>query len=81
MELPQTDLKLFKGKVKDVLLEMISCKEHMLQNYPFEDNKERDAQKELKKVKVKFEKFKEELKTFSQEAKDKAKPELKRFES
>ena len=62
MELPNTDMKTFTGKVKDVLIEMKSCFEHMMENYPFEDSNDRNAPKEMRKVRERQTKRNEELK-------------------
>jgi calcineurin-like phosphoesterase family protein len=61
MELSNIYLKLFKEKVKEFKQCMISCKDQMLDHYPFEENKERDFVKEIKIVKVKLTEMRKEF--------------------
>jgi uncharacterized protein YeeX (DUF496 family) len=65
MELPKVYLKLFEGKVKDVLKEMKSCYEHMMDHYPFEECKNKNVPIEIRKLKEKHAKMHEELKIAS----------------
>jgi hypothetical protein len=57
---------------------MKDCKEHMLEHYPFEENKERSAPREITKVRQQQNKLNEELaKAASEEAKKQIKDKLK----
>jgi hypothetical protein len=57
---------------------MKDCKEHMLEHYPFEETKDRNAPKEIKKVREEQKKLNQELASAaSKEAKDKATARLK----
>lgn len=40
---------------------MIACKEHMLDHYPFEDSKDRNVPKEMKKVRARKTEIDQEL--------------------